>query len=183
MGGKVNVPISEETHDILFNDNFAACLNSSHEVITLYQMNGEREWKRLNSKETVQTLSEVDIEVSQEGKAYLAQFALKGFNKAEVTYFAKRYSGSAYFILALTMTGRKIDKAIGIADSMGNKVANAIVGTVVTAVGGLGGAAAGAWYGTTIVPGWGTAIGAVAGAVAAGYASGKIVEHVFIEKI
>ena len=116
MGGKVNLPIYEETHAIIFNKNLAACLDSSNEVIILYKINGG-ELKRLKSEETVEALREVDIKVSQGGKAKLYQFALKDFNKAEVARFAKRYSGSAYLVLALKIIGGDIDKALGIADS------------------------------------------------------------------
>ena len=88
MGDKVSVPICERTHSILFNEKLAARLDSSDEVITLYKINGKEELEYLNSEETMQALRQVDIVVSRGVKVKASQFALKGFSRAQVAYFA-----------------------------------------------------------------------------------------------
>ena len=99
MGGKVNVPISYDTHDIYFNENLAVCLHSSDQVIAIYQLNRSNEMKRLNTEETVLALMQFDVEKFRCGKSRPTQFARKGFKRAMVTKFAKRYSGSAHLVL------------------------------------------------------------------------------------
>ena len=124
MGGKVNVPVSLFTHGILFNENLVACLDNSGRLISLYQIKS-RELEFLGSADTVIALKKAGIEVSHDETAKAAQFTGKDFKSADVTYFAKTYNGSAYLVLALSKLGGKIDRALGIADSEGNMVANA----------------------------------------------------------
>ena len=131
----------------------------------------------------MKALREVGIEVSHDETAKAAQFTGKDFKSADVTYFAKTYNGSAYFVLALSKIGGKIDRALGIADSEGRMVANAEIGNLYTYGGGASGAVIGAAIGSAFIPPFGTYIGFVIGGITVGYASGKIVEYVFIVKI
>jgi hypothetical protein len=49
MGDRVSIPISESTHGILFNMDLVVCLDSSDQVISLYQLSG-RELELLNEE-------------------------------------------------------------------------------------------------------------------------------------